>query len=203
MDWIGRSYCLTFIIANMDNLTSEQRHKNMTRIKSKDTAIELLLRKELWKRGYRYRKNYNKLPGKPDIALTKYKIAIFCDGEFFHGKDWIVRKPKVMQGNNPDYWVPKIERNMERDRENDQALMFMGWTVIRFWGKDIRKNIDECIKVIEETIFTLRIEQCSQDAEDPLGTKGALLYRTDMPLRSAMLPSLLQNRNVQLSEKRN
>ena len=73
-----------------DVLTKEQRHKNMKNIRSKDTSIELKLRKELWRRGYRYRKNYTELPGKPDIVLTKYKIAIFCDSEFFHGKDWEV-----------------------------------------------------------------------------------------------------------------
>ena len=84
----------------MDNLSAEQRRKNMQSIKSKDTKIELKLRKALWKKGYRYRKNYNVLPGKPDIALTKYKIAIFCDGEFFHGKDWDIRRPKVLGGNN-------------------------------------------------------------------------------------------------------
>lgn len=79
----------------MDRLTKEQRHKNMKNIRSKDTSIELKLRKELWRRGYRYRKNYTELPGKPDIVLTKYKIAIFCDSEFFHGKDWEVLKPQL------------------------------------------------------------------------------------------------------------
>ena len=98
-----------------DTHTKEQRRKNMQRIKSKDTSIELLLRKELWRRGYRYRKNYSKLPGKPDIALTKYKIAIFCDSEFFHGKDWEVLKPRLEKGDNADYWVKKIARNRERD----------------------------------------------------------------------------------------
>ena len=81
-------------MSELDRLTKEQRHKNMKNIKSKDTSIELRLRKELWKRGYRYRKNYAELPGKPDIVLTKYKIVIFCDSEFFHGKDWEVLKPQ-------------------------------------------------------------------------------------------------------------
>ena len=101
----------------MDNLTKEQRHKNMKNIKSQNTSIELLLRKALWKKGYRYRKNYKALPGKPDIALTKYKIAIFCDGEFFHGKDWEVLKPRLERGTNSEYWVKKIARNIERDNE--------------------------------------------------------------------------------------
>lgn len=137
----------------MDRLTKEQRHKNMKNIRSKDTSIELKLRKELWRRGYRYRKNYTELPGKPDIVLTKYKIAIFCDSEFFHGKDWEILKPKLEKGNNSEYWVKKISRNIERDKEKDQALLFLGWTIIHFWGKDILNNVEECITVVEETVF--------------------------------------------------
>lgn len=131
--------------------------KNMRHIRSKDTSIEVKLRKELWNKGYRYRKNYKKLPGSPDIALTKYKIAIFCDSEFFHGKDWEVLKARLEKGNNPDYWIKKIERNRNRDMENDKKLLFLGWTVIHFWGKDILRNTDECIRVIEETIWDIRI----------------------------------------------
>ena len=132
--------------------------KNMVNIKGKNTSIELCLRKALWNRGIRYRKNYNKLPGKPDIAITKYKIAVFCDSEFFHGKDWEVLKPRLEAGNNAEYWVPKISRNRERDEEVNKELLFLGWTVIRFWGKEIKKNTDECIKVIEETRFDLKME---------------------------------------------
>lgn len=142
----------------MDNLTKEQRHKNMKNIKSKDTSIENKLRKALWEKGYRYRKNYKNLPGKPDIVLTKYKIAIFCDGEFFHGKDWEILKPRLETGDNSAYWVKKIARNIERDDEVDKQLLFLGWTVIRFWGKDIKKNVDECIKVIEECIWDKKLE---------------------------------------------
>lgn len=142
----------------MDNLTLEQRRKNMQNIRANNTNIEIILRKELWQKGYRYRKNYNKLPGKPDIVLTKYKVAIFCDGEFFHGKDWEVLKPKLEKGNNSEYWISKISKNRERDDEINKKLLFMGWTVIRFWGNDIKKNIDECIRVIEETIFQLKME---------------------------------------------
>ena len=126
---------------------------NMRKIHSKDTSIELLLRKALWHKGYRYRKNYKALPGAPDIVLTKYKIAIFCDSEFFHGKDWEILKPRLEKSKNSEYWQKKITRNMERDEEVNKQLMFLGWTVIRFWGKDILKDTDECIKVIEETIF--------------------------------------------------
>lgn len=141
-----------------DVLTVEQRRKNMQRIRSKDTKIEMLLRKALWEKGYRYRKNYKALPGKPDIAITKYKIAIFCDGEFFHGKDWEVLKPRLEKSNNSEFWIKKISRNRERDIEINQKLFFMGWTVIRFWGNDIKKHIDECVQVIEETIFEIKIE---------------------------------------------
>jgi DNA mismatch endonuclease (patch repair protein) len=125
----------------------------MSHIKSKDTSIEVSLRRALWKKGYRYRKNYSALPGKPDIVLTKYRIAIFCDGELFHGKNWEVLKPRLLKGNNPDFWVKKIERNMKRDDENDKRLLFLGWTVIHFWGNDILKNTDQCVKVVEEAIF--------------------------------------------------
>lgn len=137
----------------MDCLTPEQRHKNMSRIRAQDTTIEILLRKELWKKGYRYRKNYKMLPGKPDIVLTRYKIAIFCDGEYFHGKDWEKLKARLERGSNPDFWIRKISRNIERDDEVNKKLQFLGWTVLRFWGKDIQKNPKQCIKAIEEQIF--------------------------------------------------
>ena len=144
-----------------DVLTPEQRRKNMQHIKSNNTKIEVLLRKALWKKGYRFRKNYKELPGKPDIVLTKYKIAIFCDGEFFHGKDWEVLKPRLEKSNNSEFWISKISRNRERDDEINKKLLFLGWTVIRFWGNDIKKNTEECVKVIEETVFDLKIGELS------------------------------------------
>lgn len=146
----------------MDVLTKEQRHKNMSHIKSKDTKIEIILRKALWNKGYRYRKNYKKLPGKPDIALTKYRTAIFCDSEFFHGKDWETLKARLRKSNNSDFWVNKIQSNIERDNKVDKELRYLGWTVIRFWGNDIKKDIDGCIKTIEEIIFDLSLEKTEQ-----------------------------------------
>lgn len=137
----------------MDRLTKEQRHRNMSNIKNKDTSIEIKLRKALWKKGYRYRKNYNKLLGKPDIVLTKYRIVIFCDSEFFHGKDWEKLKLQLEKGKNSEFWINKISKNIERDEKIEKELNFMGWTVLRFWGKDINKNVDECVKVVEEKIF--------------------------------------------------
>lgn len=150
----------------MDNLTSEQRHRNMKNIRSKDTEIEIKLRKALWAKGYRYRKNVSELPGKPDIVITKYKIAIFCDSEFFHGKDWEILKPRLLAGNNSEYWTKKITRNMERDEENNKKLLFLGWTVIRFWGKDILKRTEECLQVIDECIFRQKISV--DDCDDEL-----------------------------------
>ena len=141
---------------------TEKSHKNMSRIKGKDTSIEIALRKALWKKGIRYRKNYKSVPGRPDIAITKYKIAVFCDSEFFHGKDWELLKLKLGKGKNPDYWIPKIERNIERDKEKDEQLTQAGWKVIHFWGKDIMTDIDNCVRTIEETIFEIKIEEFEQ-----------------------------------------
>ena len=136
-----------------DVLTKEQRRKNMQNIKSKDTKIEVILRKALWERGIRYRKNYNKLPGKPDIVITKYKIAIFCDSEYFHGKDWELLKPRLKKGNNADFWIDKIGKNIEHDKKINQELEKMGWTVLRFWGETIKKHPEECLKTIEKSIL--------------------------------------------------
>ena len=142
---------------------SEKSHNNMSRIRGKDTSIEVALRKALWAKGYRYRKNYKDLPGSPDIALTKYKIAVFCDSEFFHGKDWEVLKKRLEKGKNSGYWIQKIQRNIERDQEKDIQLRFEGWTVIHFWGKEILKNTDECIKVIEEAVFDIKLSEVEED----------------------------------------
>ena len=109
-----------------DVLTKEQRKKNMQHIRANDTKIEVQLRKALWEKGYRYRKNYKALPGKPDIALTKCKIAIFCDGEFFHRKDWEILKPRLEKSNNSEVWINKISRNRQRDDEVNKKLLFMG-----------------------------------------------------------------------------
>lgn len=135
-----------------DDLTPEQRRRNMQAIHSKDTSIELLLRKALWERGVRYRKNYKKLIGKPDIAITKYKIAVFCDSDYWHGYDWENRNQRIK--SNRDYWVPKIERNMARDREVTEALQRDGWLVLRFWEWQIRKHLSECVESVLQAIET-------------------------------------------------
>ena len=136
---------------------------NMRKIHSKDTSIELVLRKALWHKGYRYRKNYKALPGSPDIVLTKYKIAIFCDSEFFHGKDWEILKLRLENGKNADFWIKKIERNRNRDYENDKKLLFLGYTVLHFWGQDISKHTDECLQTIEEAIWDTKFSDTATD----------------------------------------
>lgn len=152
----------------MDRLTPEQRHKNMAAIKNKDTKPELVLRKALWKSNIRYRKNFDKLPGKPDIAITKYKIAIFVDGELFHGKDWDILRFKLATGQNGEKWITKIQRNMQRDDENTKQLRFLGWTVLRFWGKDIIKNPDYIVSVIQETIFNTILSERNEEITNDL-----------------------------------
>lgn len=134
----------------MDDLTPEQRKKNMRAIRSKDTTIELALRKALWQRGIRYRKNYKGLIGKPDIVIKKYRIAVFCDSDFWHGYDWENRKSRIK--SNQNYWIPKIERNMKRDREVTVALVEQGWIVLRFWEHTIRKELEECVNDIQEAV---------------------------------------------------
>lgn len=123
---------------------SVQSHKTMSRIKGKDTKPEMILRKYLWSQGVRYRKNYPGLPGRPDIVITKYKIAIFCDSEFFHGKDWETQRKKIETGANADYWVKKITRNMERDQKKDEELKSLGWIVLHFWSKEIERDVEGC-----------------------------------------------------------
>lgn len=130
----------------MDKLTPEQRHKNMSAVKNKDSKIELILRKILWDNGYRYRKNYTKVYGKPDIVFIKKKVAVFCDSEFWHGYSWQENKDKIH--SHKDFWTEKIEKNMERDKKVNKILENDGWTVLRFWGKDIIKNTEECYRKI-------------------------------------------------------
>jgi len=152
----------------MDTLTPEQRRKNMSSIKSSDTSIEILFRKALWREGIRYRKNVKKLPGCPDIAITKHKIALFCDGEFWHGKNWADKKQTIK--TNRDFWIAKIERTIARDNINDRKLENMGWVVLRFWGNDIKKRLEDCVNEVKETIYEIKngIYNKEYDAESAL-----------------------------------
>lgn len=126
--------------------TTPGRSLIMKKVKSKNTKAEIFLRKKLWSAGIRYRKNYRKLIGTPDITITKKKIAIFIDGEFWHGKDWKIQKDKFK--TNKSFWVAKIERNMQRDKEYGDLLENQGWIVLRFWEKEVLTNIDACINKI-------------------------------------------------------
>lgn len=131
----------------MDNHTPEQRKKNMQAIKNKDSKIEVLLRKELWRRGIRYRKNTSKVFGHPDIAFLGKKIAVFCDSEFWHGYNWEQRQTEIK--TRREFWIPKIERNMKRDIEVNEQLQSEGWIVLRFWGNEIIRNVTKCADEIE------------------------------------------------------
>jgi DNA mismatch endonuclease (patch repair protein) len=122
----------------------------MSKIKGVNTSPELILRKSLWSLGIRYRINVAKLLGKPDIVLSKSKLIIFIDSEFFHGYKWDEKKPKIK--TNREYWIPKIERNMARDKQVNEHLQAQGWTVLRFWSNDVKKNLDGCVSIIKEAI---------------------------------------------------
>lgn len=126
----------------------------MSRIRSENTKAEVKLRKALWAKGYRYRKNVRSLPGSPDIAIKKYKIAVFIDGEFWHGYNWEEKRAAIK--SNRSYWIPKIERNMERDRENTQKLQENGWLVLRFWEQRLKKEFNTCLILIAEAIESRR-----------------------------------------------
>ena len=136
--------------ALMDVLTKEQRHKNMKAIKSKGTKDEVLLAKSLWHKGYRYRKNDKTIYGKPDLTFKKYKLAVFVDSEFFHGENWETSKFRIK--TNQEFWWNKIESNIKRDQKVNGYLKNNGWKVIRFWSKEIRKNLAKCLYLIEEEL---------------------------------------------------
>jgi len=120
--------------------------KRMSKVRLKNGKAETILAKRLWHEGYRYRRNYKKLPGSPDIALTTYRVAVFVDGEFWHGENWEERKNKLK--HNREYWIEKIEENMSRDKRVDAQLQEMGWTTIHFWEKQVLKHTDECVDII-------------------------------------------------------
>lgn len=136
----------------MNKLTKEQRHKNMQAVRSKDTKIEILLRKALWHEGIRYRKNYKVCNCHPDIVITKYKIAVFCDGEFWHGKSL----ERYDVATNVKFWHEKIRRNVERDLENTIELRDNGWMVLRFWETEIKKHLADCVAEVQRCIEVRR-----------------------------------------------
>jgi len=133
-------------MSNYNFETTLERSKLMSKIKGKDTKPEISFRKALWASGVRYRINVSKLPGKPDVVIEKRKMIIFIDGEFWHGYKWEEKKPKIK--SNRDYWIKKIERNIERDIENNKKLRDLGYTVFRFWEHEIKKNLPNCLSQV-------------------------------------------------------
>ncbi|API90058.1 very short patch repair endonuclease [Marinilactibacillus sp. 15R] len=130
--------------------TTPEISKRMSNVRLKGGKAESLLAKALWHMGVLYRKNYKKLPGSPDIAITKYKIAVFVDGEFWHGENWEERKTRLKK--NRDYWIEKIEENMARDKRNDIKLEEEGWVTVHFWEKEVIKNLEDCVNKIVDLI---------------------------------------------------
>ena len=122
----------------------------MAHVSLKGGKAERILAKVLWHRGYRYRKNDKRLPGSPDIAISKYRIAIFVDGEFWHGKDWEIRRDRLQR--NREYWIEKIEENIVRDLRNDRALTGSGWIPVHFWEKEVIKDLSACVDKVEQII---------------------------------------------------
>lgn len=150
-----------------DIKSAKARSKNMAAIHSKDTKAEIVLRKALWHKGYRYRKNVNSLPGKPDIVLTKYRICIFVDSEFFHGKGfnggyqsrkYTSLREQLEHSNHPGFWLEKIQNNMSRDLKVNAELKGKGWKVLRFWSKDVLDDTGRCVQTIEETVLDSKLE---------------------------------------------
>lgn len=130
--------------------TSPKRSRIMSKIRFKDTKPEIAFRKALYREGIRYRIHDKNLPGRPDISNKSKKLAIFIDGEFWHGYNWEEKKEKIKA--NRGFWIPKIERNMQRDTENNKKLKAMGYAVFRFWEHEVKKELDKCIKSVLEAI---------------------------------------------------
>lgn len=134
----------------MDRLTKEQRSKNMQAVKAVGSKIETTFAKALFARGFRYRKNDATVFGKPDITFKKIKLAIFIDSEFWHGKNWKIKKYEIK--SNQEFWHLKIENNIQRDKQVNNELRKNGWKVLRFWGTQIERNLNNCIWKTEQTI---------------------------------------------------
>lgn len=119
--------------------------------------MEVRLAKALWKKGYRYRKNNKKVFGKPDLTFKKYKIAIFVDSEFFHGKNWNVQKHRIK--TNREFWWKKIEGNIARDELVNSTVVDKGWIILRFWSKEVKKELEICTAKIEDAIRDAEIQR--------------------------------------------
>lgn len=148
--------------------STPETRKRMSHVHLKKGKAETALAKALWAKGVRYRRNDKRLPGSPDIAVTKYKLAIFVDGEFWHGYDWEQRKHRLK--SNREYWIEKIQENIARDARNDLQLQAMGWTPLHFWEKAVKKDLDSCVEevltTILESVCRNRLEEGIPEAED-------------------------------------
>ena len=137
-------------------------HKIMSAIPSKNTEPELMLRRALWKENLRYRVNYKKLPGKPDIVFTKYHVVVFCDGDYWHGHNWAIRGLNSLEdelAGYSEFWRSKILRNIARDTEVNQELKAQGWMVTRLWESDIRSNPNECVRIVKEALSMVNTQE--------------------------------------------
>jgi len=131
--------------------SSPRASEAMRRNHSRDTKAELLLRRTLWQAGMRFR-IHGDLPGRPDVVITGHRVAVFCDGDFWHGRDWARRRAMLLRGSNSKYWVAKILANRKRDRINTHALSRLGWTVVRLWETDITAYPDAAAQVVLEAV---------------------------------------------------
>lgn len=136
--------------------STPETRKRMSKVKLKGGKAESILAKALWQKGYRYRRNDKRLPGSPDIAVLKYQVAIFVDGEFWHGKDWEIKKEKL--NRNREYWIEKIEENIARDSRNDKLLLHVGWVPVHFWEKEVLKNLSDCMAIIDDIVLNKLID---------------------------------------------
>lgn len=146
-----------------DKLTPEQRRKNMQAIRAKDTKIERKLAMALWNRGFRYRKNDKSVFGTPDLVFKRKKVALFVDSEFWHGKDWQTQKDRIK--SNREFWLKKIEANIRRDILVNITLQKEGWTVLRFWGKEVEKEIERCVEEVAEALGEKRFLAAAEESE--------------------------------------
>ncbi|HET8810436.1 MAG TPA: very short patch repair endonuclease [Flavobacteriaceae bacterium] len=140
--------------------TTKARSKHMSKICGTGNKLEIRFRKEFWKRGFRYRANVKNMIGKPDIVFNKYKTVVFIDGEFWHGHNWSEKREKIK--SNRGFWIPKIERNMQRDREVNQALNEQGFTIFRFWEREVKKNFETCVEKVTEHLNSLTVKNAEK-----------------------------------------
>lgn len=175
--------------------SAPETRKRMASVHLKHGKAETALAKALWRKGHRYRLNYKGLPGSPDIAITKQKVAIFVDGEFWHGYDWEHKKEKLKA--NRQYWIEKIEENIARDLRVERCLHSQGWLVLRFWEKEVKRNLDRCVQAVESAIFENWLQQLTLEKSCVTGPDSlypCTLY-PDADLADCLDKTILQQLN--------